>query len=109
VPAWKVFWTVFGSSNQLLASLVLFGISLWLFRNRMRFRVALIPSLFMSCVTILSFFYILKPWMARMISQRAFVFDAIGITSLVLVLLAFLMLFEGGRIFLKAGRETKSE
>lgn len=30
-PAWKVFWNVFGASNQLLAGLSLLGVSVWVF------------------------------------------------------------------------------
>ena len=31
IPAWKLFWTTFGASNQLLAALALVGITVWLF------------------------------------------------------------------------------
>jgi carbon starvation protein len=30
VPAWKMFWTIFGTSNQLLAGLTLLGLTVWL-------------------------------------------------------------------------------
>lgn len=33
IPAWKVFWNVFGASNQLLAGLSLLGVSVWVFRS----------------------------------------------------------------------------
>ena len=32
VPAWKVFWTLFGTSNQLLAAMTLLAITVWLKR-----------------------------------------------------------------------------
>ena len=34
VPTWQVFWNVFGASNQLLASLTLIGLSVWLWKTR---------------------------------------------------------------------------
>jgi len=30
IPAWKVFWALFGASNQLLAALTLVGVTVWL-------------------------------------------------------------------------------
>jgi carbon starvation protein len=33
VPAWKVFWSLFGASNQLLAALALVGVTVWLWRT----------------------------------------------------------------------------
>jgi carbon starvation protein len=33
-PLWKVFWQLFGASNQLLAALTLLGITVWLWQTR---------------------------------------------------------------------------
>ena len=33
VPAWKIFWNIFGASNQLLAALALIGITVWLYKT----------------------------------------------------------------------------
>ena len=33
VPAWRVFWPLFGASNQLLAALALIGVTVWLWRT----------------------------------------------------------------------------
>jgi carbon starvation protein len=101
IPAWKMFWAVFGSSNQLLAALVLLTAGLWLFKNKMRYGIALWPSFFMMIVALCSLFFILKPWVLEMISQRAFVFNPMGITGVLLAGLALLLLTEGASIFLK--------
>ncbi len=54
VPAYKVIWPLFGSSNQLLAGLTLTGLLLWLVRTGrprlLQFAVGL-PALFMLGVT----------------------------------------------------------
>lgn len=50
VPAWKVFWSIFGASNQLLAALALLGITVWLYKtakNKYAWIVAFIPACWM--------------------------------------------------------------
>jgi carbon starvation protein len=50
VPAWKVFWQTFGSSNQLLAALALIGLTIWLLntsKNKKAWLVTLIPAVLM--------------------------------------------------------------
>lgn len=34
LPLWRVFWDLFGASNQLLAALTLVGVTVWLWRTR---------------------------------------------------------------------------
>ncbi len=101
IPAWKMFWAVFGSSNQLLAALVLLAAGLWLFKNKMRSSVALWPSFFMMTVALCSLFFILRPWIAEMVSRRAFLVNPMGITGVLLAGLALLLLTEGISIFVK--------
>lgn len=103
IPAWKIFWPVFGSSNQLLAALVLLTVSLWLFRRKKRCAPALAPAAFMMLVATSSLFFILKPWMSGMISRGRFIFDPIGITAALLAGLALLLVAEGASIFVKDG------
>lgn len=51
-PAWRMFWTLFGSANQLLASLTLLGITVWLYRTGRRYWYTLLPMLFVFGVTV---------------------------------------------------------
>ena len=49
-PLWKVFWALFGASNQLLAALSLLGVTVWLWRTRREIWVLFIvgiPTVFM--------------------------------------------------------------
>jgi len=100
IPGWKMFWTVFGASNQLLAALVLFGLSLWLFKQKMRYRMALIPSIFMTTVATISLFLIIKPWLTDLFVNHVFKPDLVAITCLVLFALTACLLVEGTRLFI---------
>ncbi|MBI5155074.1 carbon starvation protein A [Candidatus Poribacteria bacterium] len=53
-PLWKVFWAIFGSSNQLLAALTLLGITVWLARKRMAWWLTFFPTVFMMTMTLWS-------------------------------------------------------
>ncbi len=104
IAGWKVFWTVFGSSNQLMAAMTLFGVSLWLFKLKLKFRITLFPSIFMLLIAILSLFLIIRPWLKALV-QGQVTADPIGITSIILFALTFLLLMEGISIF-KKGQKT---
>lgn len=45
------FWTLFGASNQMLASLTLLSITVWLYQARKRIAFTLLPMLFVLTVT----------------------------------------------------------
>jgi len=50
VPAWKIFWSTFGASNQLLAALALIGVTIWLLNTKKGSKVwlvAFIPAILM--------------------------------------------------------------
>lgn len=46
-----VFWTLFGTSNQMLAALTLLGITVWLKNSGKRYWYTLIPTLFVGTIT----------------------------------------------------------
>lgn len=50
--SYLAYWTLFGTSNQLLAALTLLGISVWLKRNGKRCWYTFIPMIFVMCVTV---------------------------------------------------------
>lgn len=52
--SWKSFWTLFGTSNQLLAALSLMGVSVWLKRSGKRYWYTAAPMVFVSVVTLTS-------------------------------------------------------
>jgi carbon starvation protein len=52
--SYMVFWTLFGTSNQLLAGLSLLGITVWLRRSGRRFWFTALPAAFVLAVTVTS-------------------------------------------------------
>lgn len=52
--SWRSFWTLFGTSNQLLAALSLMGVSVWLQRMGKRYWYTLVPTVLVSLVTVSS-------------------------------------------------------
>ena len=56
IPMWKAFWELFGTSNQLLASLSLLVIAVWLRKIGKNVWIVLVPALFMLGMTALSLF-----------------------------------------------------
>jgi carbon starvation protein len=53
-PAYMAFWTLFGTSNQLLAGLTLLGITVWLKRSGKPYWFTLAPMVFVTAITIWS-------------------------------------------------------
>lgn len=49
--SFRTFWTIFGTSNQLLAALTLLGITVWLWRSGRRVWFTLLPAIFMLATT----------------------------------------------------------
>lgn len=101
IPAWKVFWTVFGSSNQLLAAMVLLALSVWMFKKKMSFLVSLLPSLFMLIVAVFSLYFILNPWIALMIKENKFIASPMEITAGILLILSVFLVVESTGVFVK--------
>jgi len=52
--SYKKFWTLFGTSNQLLAALSLLAITVWLRRSGKRYWYALVPMVLVMSVTVTS-------------------------------------------------------
>jgi carbon starvation protein len=99
IPAWKIFWTIFGSSNQLLAALVLLCVSVWLFKKKVKYRFALWPSIFMLFIAMLSLYLVLEPWLVDTVVKKRLILAPVGIMGAVLLALAFMLIFEVVGIF----------
>jgi carbon starvation protein len=107
IPGWKMFWTVFGASNQLLAALVLFGLTLWLLKSKMKFKMTLFPCLFMLTISLLGLVFINKPWLTQAFAGQLKA-DPVAITSIILFLLTCFLIFEGMNVILRKRKESNS-
>jgi carbon starvation protein len=86
IPAWRMFWTIFGTSNQLLAGLTLLGMTLWLKRLGKPIWITAIPAGLMMGVTLWSLVVVMK---TRFSTSGT---DPIGWIALLLTALAVLLL-----------------
>jgi carbon starvation protein len=103
IPAWRVFWTIFGTSNQLLAALTLMMISVWLARSGKSWWVSGIPMFFMLTMTLWSLKIMAAPLVIRLM-RGSFYWESTGWIALVLLVLALLLIVEA----LKAWRRVPS-
>lgn len=93
LPAWKVFWTLFGTSNQLLAGLTLMTIAVWMARAGKMWLLAALPMVFILIMTLWSLFLMMKPVFTALQAGH-FPTDAVGLTAVALTVLALLLLIE---------------
>lgn len=96
VPAWKVFWTIFGTSNQLLAALSLMALSFWLARLGKSWWMSAVPMFFLMVMTLWSLYLMFQPALLGLFSGRPS-FNTIGFIALFLFILAFLLTLEAIR------------
>jgi carbon starvation protein len=102
-PLWRVFWSLFGASNQLLAALALLGITVWLWRTRRKVWVLFvvgIPTVFMYsmstwalCQMISNYYKQISALLEKNEQPQQITYVLLGISTL-LVVLAFAMLVE---------------
>jgi carbon starvation protein len=97
VPAWQVFWTIFGASNQLLAALTLLGLAVWLMRTGRRTAAWLValPMVFMMTMTVWSLGRMIAAWIGRLGNGAEL--DPVGPVAIVLLALAALLVAEAVR------------
>lgn len=97
--AYLVAWPIFGTSNQLLAALILLAISIWLIKTGKKAVYTVVPMAFMLVVTLWSLINLTKPFVVslpdifRGVSVKSDIIIA-GICGLVLLLLSLLLIKE---------------
>ncbi|MGE0607242.1 MAG: carbon starvation protein A [Pirellulales bacterium] len=114
VELWRVFWELFGASNQLLAALTLLGVTVWLWRTRRAWWVWLVTGLPTVLMYVMSVWALVKIVTASLSSPRVLEKEGLLARSLeagpvpfvavILVALALLMLVEAVLVF--AGRSS---
>jgi carbon starvation protein len=111
VPVWRVFWDLFGASNQLLAALTLLGVTVWLWRTRGDWWVWIvtgIPTVVM---------YVTSTWALASMTLSKFrssdgawqlSSDVVGWIGVVLLSLAALMLYEASIALFGTGKPPQA-
>jgi len=101
--AYLVAWPIFGTSNQMLASLTLLVISAWLIRNGKSAIYVIVPMLFMLVTTVCAVVLQIKPFVASFAAILATVKPEViisGVCGIVLLALGGLFLFTAARTLL---------
>jgi len=99
IPLWRVFWGLFGASNQLLAALTLIGLTMWLWRRGRQTWFTLGPAILMCIVSVWSLGLMLQTHLARLAAATpekpvATVHQVEGGVALLLVSLALWLIAE---------------
>jgi len=103
VPAWKVFWPLFGASNQLLAALTLIGLTVWLHRAyhaRWVWWVTGAPTAWMSGMSLWALLRFIRAGFFTAGGEwKGIPLDPVTWVAMVLVALAGLLLAEAVQVF----------
>lgn len=107
IPRWRIFWDLFGASNQLLAALTLLGVTVWLWRTyRAKWVLAVtgLPCVWMYTMSMWALVRILWP-LAAALGAGNFKTDGpvgnpVPWVALILASLGALLLIEAIRIVL---------
>lgn len=110
VPAWRIFWDLFGASNQLLAALTLLGVTVWLWQTYRAMWVLVavgVPCVFMYIMSMWALVLMIRPLaedlLARMnggAGTAAIISNPVPWVAIVLAGLGGLMLLEAIRVLL---------
>lgn len=94
VPIWRVFWNLFGSSNQLLAALALLAVTVWLRHRGKNVWVTLAPTVLMLVMTVWSLGLMLSTHLDRVRSHAAATVHHVefGVAALLLSLAVWLVI-----------------
>ena len=99
--AWRVAWNIFGASNQLLASLTLLAISLWLASTGRRVYYAVIPMVFMMAMSLWSLALQCWPfWKGLVFGGLVSDTVIVGIAAMLLLALSVWLIAEAARVLL---------
>jgi carbon starvation protein len=100
--AYVAAWSAFGTSNQLLASLVLLAVSVWLLKTGRKFLYAVIPMIFMMIMTLWSLILLISPVITSFRNFSALNSSQLisGITGIVLLVMSGIIIAEAIKIFI---------
>ena len=103
--AFLVIWPAFGSANQLLASLALIAVSVWLVNRGMTAVFTVIPAIFMMVTTIYSLFVLL---ITKYLPQNNYALSTFAVLLIILSIGVIWLAFKKWRELKKTGTIIES-
>ncbi len=100
VPVWKLFWELFGASNQLLAALTLVGVTVWLWRTQRRVIVLIVAGLPALVMYLMSSWALIR-LVVREFGRQGSSGGLVAWVGVVLIVLAVLVLFDALAAFFR--------
>ncbi|MGE5436480.1 MAG: carbon starvation protein A [Syntrophothermus sp.] len=103
-------WALFGSSNQLLASLVLIAVSVWLFKTGKKYYYALWPAILMTTMTLWSLILLIVPFVKDTLNfwVNTSKNDIIsGVVGIILLLMSIFIITEAFKILVLKPKSPK--
>lgn len=109
VPVWRIFWALFGASNQLLAALTLLGVTVWLWKTRREIWVWFVTGIPTVLMYVMSSWALVNMTIPKFRTSAGWIAptDPVPWIGLVLLALAAWMMVEA--IVVLAGTRTRSE
>lgn len=90
--SYRQFWTLFGTSNQLLAALTLLGLTVWMKKTGRNFWITLIPMVFVMVITVWSLAVLAASALKSFSGFNIGLLN--GVSALVLISLTALLIFD---------------
>lgn len=110
--AYLAAWSIFGTSNQLLASLVLLAVTVWLVKTGKSVIYTIIPMLIMTVMTLWSLILMVIPFLRSVFTS----FNSIqlnvmisGIVGIILFLMSLYILAEAAGILIKNRKQKPQQ
>ena len=107
--SFKIFWTIFGTSNQLLAALTLVGISVWLWRTGRPVLFALIPAALMLATTATALVLNFLSFVRQQQAHPSAINLTNAIIAIVLLALAIYVAAEAVRVLIQSRRGDQTD
>jgi carbon starvation protein len=103
--AYLVAWPIFGTSNQLLASLTLLAVSVWLIKTGRPAIFTILPMAFMLVMTMWALVVQIAPWVQALAARTSPSPDTVisGVCGSILMVLSVWLLIEAARVLARRG------
>lgn len=100
---WLYVWVLFGGANQLMASLALLLVTLFLVQKAKNYKVAIYPMFFMYATTVCALFYMafFKLIPGALAGQKVFGNFFAAAVAILLIILALILAYDGMKAFRK--------